>query len=742
MAPIMSMSASQARALMERLPTVKPREGDAPRVLIPSPLVLTKDQESDFCSKALAHFTRLSIQLGRTNPAAQNWIPNLQRHVQQHGGEALPFLSQIALNHLMRQGRVEWRKHLIGGLFAEQNHHIPLIGRFVDQQVARACDNILGTEPFFTATPIGASDDKTAEQITQWTRHEAKEAELAATLREAYDLAFTQGYQPVKLHKDTRIDFYRATKMVAVDDKGEPIAALDGDYIYPTDQWQAEAPPVDPVATPSPAEHAALPPLGLVLQRDGQTPKPTPLKFELCSLTRVNTRFDGARASNIFYQDFLADLTEKDTQEAPVVIEVTTVPLISFIHTLLTNQAWQQNLPSPDERLKTISELMQNFSGTAGGITTATAAASQPRPENGENTAGVFAASKVDPDLNILVVWMHDDVNNDGLAESVVLLMTQDGAPLYYDYVANVTNDGLRPYEIIRVNPVAGRWWGIGEVQKFLPLQSLADLLFNRFLWAQSQAGNLVFWDPSKTIEGDKNPNMELNAGRTYRLVAGARAEDAAKIIPIHNIKGDELMKALETVFQAATNRSGVSSPNDARAAGLDTAQLATGVNMIEQSGQELFGKFLSDLTPPTRRIVKRFLGLVIFHIDGPRTFIFFEGDNATVITLSQEELRRITLHVDIDLSKYNGQQRLLQATAVANVMDRFMKYQNNPQAMALVQPVYLELAKASGMQHAEQKFPTADQVAGLAPPPAPPGPAPAPPPDQPDPNAQPPAVI
>lgn len=737
----MPLSASNAQALLQLLPPAPVRKGDAPRVLIPSPLQLTQDQELNLCTKALAHDERLSIQLGRANPNDANWLPGLQRHVLQNNNESLPLYSQIALNHMMRQGRVEWRKTLIGGLFAESNHHMPLIGRFVDQQVARACDNFFGTDPWFTATPVSAQDDKGSEQITQWTRHEASEAELDATLRESIDLTFTQGFQPVKLEKVQKLDFYKTSKMVAVDNDGTPLVAQDGDYIYQQDQWIPQAPPVDPTQH-NPDEHALLPAVGMVLKRDGQTPKPAVLNFQLCSLTRVNTRFDGPRATNVFYMDFLVDLTEPDIQEAPVVIEVTTVPLISFIHHLLTNEAWNDNMPSPETRMAVISDLLHNFASTSNtGPTHASAVGKQPLMQNGETAQAGLSNTKQEPDLDILVVWMHDDVNNDGITESVVLLMTQDGRPLYYDYVANMTFDGLRPYEILRINPVAGRWWGIGEVQKFLPLQALADLLFNRLLWMQSQAGNLIFWDPSKVLEGENNPNLKINGGTTYRLRSGARAEEACAIVPIHDIKGDDIMKALELVFQAANNRSGVSTPNDARAAGLDTAELATGVKQIEQSGQELFGKFLSDLTRPIRRIVKRFLGLVVFHIDGPRTFVFFEGDNASIITLAAEDLRGLELHVVIDLSRYSGQQRLAQATAAADVLDRFLKYQGNPQLLALVQPIYLELAKASGMKNADHVFPTPEQLQGLAPPAQPPGPPLPPPPKTPDPNAEPVAI-
>lgn len=727
--PSAGSSPDQLRAL---LPTPPPKPANQAQVLIASPLELTLEQETNMCLEMVSDFHRLSTLMGRKNYAAQGWATQLKADMLAQGTGAVPFFAQRHLAHQLRMGRVEWRAEVVGGLFAESNVHIPLIERYTGQQIARACDSFFGTSPWFTATPVTADQQTEADKITAWARHEADEAGLEAVGRDAVALAFTQGEQVIALFEDEQLDFYTTSKVIAIGEDGNPITANDGDYIYPTDTFVPLPVPVDP--TMPPGTPPAVAPT-MVLKRDSQGPNPTPqppvgptgqLDFQLTKVVRKNVRFAGPKAGLVYYQDFLCDLTEKDIQSASVVIEVTTVPLMSLIHKLLTSDAWKQQMPDPQQQRETIARLIDQF-GNGGGAAGSSsvddahsAAVLQPRAELGESKTFSGTTRGSQPNITLLKVWKHVDARNSGYNDSVVALITPDGKPLYYDYVANMTHDGLRPYEVLRVNPVPGRWHGTGEPQMFFQLQQAADLLFNRYLWAMSQAGNVVFWNPDLTREGAANQNLEFNNGTTYTLNAQADPEKALRVVPVHNIKGDEILKGLEIIFQAATNRSGVSNPNDSRMAGLDTAQLATGVNNIERAGQELFGKFLSDLTPPMRSLVKRFLGLVLFHVDADKVFIYFEGDMPQFVTLTPEQLRNLTLHVTIDLSRYNGQQKLLQAQAVAQVMDRFANYAQNPPLMAIMQPIYLQLAAASGMQDAEKRFPTVEQLQGLAPPPTP----------------------
>jgi hypothetical protein len=718
-------STSELLKRLEKALPPTPQDSRTPKVLIRSPLELTLDQEQRHRDALLDDFRRLSLELGRMNYNTNQWIPSLAQHLTANGSDTAPFFARTALHHLMAQGNVAWRKTLIGGLFSQSNHHMPVTSRFRDQQVARAQKAFFGRRPWFTATPTNTQDEKLTENVLAWTRHEAAESGLDTTLRSTIDLVFTQGYQVVKHAKDTRIDFYKTTVEVVCDADGNPVQALDGDYIYRQDTFVPAPPPVTPFDAP---QHLAPPPdaqqlasMPKVLERDGQTPMPPAgpdgsLNFQWQTLRRQNTQFDGVRCENIFYTDFLIGLQEQDVQTATVVFEITRVSLVSLIHALLTNAAWQKTMPNPEDRWQAVRKILQSYQSssttTSGNNGSVVPGASQPRPEYGESAPVTTAATE--PEITLLIAWKHQDIDDDGMTESTVTMMTDKGDLIYYDYTANMTHDGLRPYTIHTINRVPGRWWGIGTVQKFFELQSLIDLLYNRYLWSISQSGNAVFWNPEKTVEGQANPNLQLNGNTVLKLVNGARPEEALSIIPLHNIKGNELLQAFQVALQMASNMSGVADANDSRMAGLDTAETATGINAIRESGNQLFDKYIADLLPCVQSTTDAFLGLVIFHVDKDRTFVFFAGKNGTLVTLSQMQIRRLKLHLAIDLSQYTGEQRMQQAQLVSQAFQGFAQFAGNPVLAKAAYNIYLNQAKASDTPHVEEIWPKPDFLAAL----------------------------
>ena len=117
--------------------------------------------------------------------------------------------------------------------------------------------------------------------------------------------------------------------------------------------------------------------------------------------------------------------------------------------------------------------------------------------------------------------------------------------PLFYDYVANRTPNGKRPFNVTRVNRVEGRWHGIGTMEVFQPLQEVVDLLVNRWNHSQSRSGNVIFWNPELTLEGEENPHLELNGGRTYTPKGNIDPENILKVIPLYDVKGREIYKVV-----------------------------------------------------------------------------------------------------------------------------------------------------------------------------------------------------
>jgi hypothetical protein len=71
------------------------------------------------------------------------------------------------------------------------------------------------------------------------------------------------------------------------------------------------------------------------------------------------------------------------------------------------------------------------------------AAASQPRTDNQETdtTAAVGV-----PQVLVAECYLTYDADNDGIQEEIMLVLDRENeAPIYYEYLANVTTKGNRP---------------------------------------------------------------------------------------------------------------------------------------------------------------------------------------------------------------------------------------------------------------------------------------------------------
>ena len=135
--------------------------------------------------------------------------------------------------------------------------------------------------------------------------------------------------------------------------------------------------------------------------------------------------------------------------------------------------------------------------------------------------------------------------------------------PVFYDHVANVTTDGLRPIEIVRINPVEGcgtgsASWNCSTATRRSPTcSSTAGTSANPALVAWT------LWTPTNTLEGDRDPNLRMNWGGTYTKKAGMKAEDVLETIYLNDIKFEQVHMMIQFFMQLAYNESGVSSAND-----------------------------------------------------------------------------------------------------------------------------------------------------------------------------------
>ena len=715
------MPQSQAAQLAAKLPAPQTANTDGARVIIPSILQLTRKQEDNLMEHAKLRLRQLKDELGRHDYTGQDWMPHAAAHMKK--GLGTSFFARRHLAHMVYNQRMEWRSPMLKGIWQESNLHLPLTRRNVQQQIAKTNSYYFGSDPWVSCRPVGLGDSDYAKKVDRWGNHEVRESDLASTLAKTIELTFIQGEQVVKTTYDRQISYYKTAIEVAVDNSGKPLLALDGDYITRRDTFV----PLDPSQGSNSKQ---------VLARDMRTPAPLgTLTFQKTEVEKRFVSFSGARPTNVHYLDFLAPLTAPSLERADVNIHLYSEPVIALAARLLeSSDEWADQVPSPEEQLARISTLCRQLLPGAGD--SQRPAAQQSRSDQGEGPQ-MTGNDRYEPEASLAEVWMHYDVLGDGNVCSIMLLMDSEGrVPIYYNYAANLTWNGLRPFREVAINKVAGRWHGQGQVENFYNLQHFADLLINRWNFHQTRAARVDFWNPSHVEEGNNNPNLLVNWGGTYRLKPNSTAAQALSSVYLQDTKSEHTQNLLQMIIQMVTNMGGVASVNDSQMAGLETSALATGVKDLQQNNQELSGQWIADTKPSLRRIVADFMGLTLAHLDKPRVYRYFEYDPNVQDFVSRtayftpDDAKDLSLDCDFNLSRYTKSDDIQQSNQTWTLSKEF--YALPPMIQAALQPAARKVLQDFGVNNPEQYITAMQdpQMPAMGQPPAPGAPASAPMPD------------
>jgi hypothetical protein len=270
-----------------------------------------------------------------------------------------------------------------------------------------------------------------------------------------------------------------------------------------------------------------------------------------------------------------------------------------------------------------------------------------------------------------------------------------------------VTEDGLRPLTVKRVNEVPGRWYGIGAMEMFNSSQQIIDLLTNRVNYANSSASRVDFWNPNATIEGRSNSNLQLNRGQTYTLAPNKTAKDALESVYLENNAGDNWNAMTEFFMQMMMNESGVANGNDGQTAGLESTKLATGIRNLEKSGQELFSIHLSHLEPGVSANLEKEVKVIMVRLDPVETGRYFEQNeggegSGMFVPVSASDVENLELDVRVLLTRYRGEQLLESSLQAWGVVEKYYA-QPSAEIQQLTRPLAVDILKAYQIQGADE---------------------------------------
>lgn len=699
--PRMDSALPQAQNLASKLPPLKEPAPNEPRVLIPSALSksMNRAQEDSLLAHAKRRALDLADDLGLRDFDSPNWHATA---FDEDGNFRRRHLDTRHMAMMSYEMRFEWRAAVLGGIFADSNLHIPMTRRILQQVIARMINYYLGSDPYFAAYDVGVEDQDLADRLDKWLRHVLdSENDTKATLAAIIERVIICGECPVSLFYQQRVSYYQAEKAILIGPDGQPVVGSDGDVIIQgEDQFiEQQAPVMDPATgqptiDPQTGQPLTQPTGQLVLKRDGTTPHPGTEDYQTQIIWRRTIVEEGPQAEVLLPSDFLYPLTCKNLDLADCLVHHYDEPLITLVHRLLTLDA----VP-PDDVMEYVANLTHRLLAVS---------TPEPMAASGKGRADLnepldsTGHDRHEPQVNWSRFCLWYDALQTGNQGNILLIMTRDGTtPLFYDYIENVTPDKRRPYRLPTINKIPGRAHGQGLAEIFEPLQTNVDLLFNRWQFSLSRSGKIIAWQPENTTEGEANPDLDLNGGETLHLKPGKTLAETVQQMDIYDTRGQPLREMIEFLMQIGMNMSGVSNVNDGQALGLDTTKLATGVRNLEKSGQELTDKMVSDLRSGIRDVLKSLMLLAAANLQTAKTFRFFDGDLGALASISPDEVKNITLDVDLQLTKYRGEQELMQNSQAATAATTFYA-QPNPEVQARLAPLFRQILKANGVKNAD----------------------------------------
>ena len=657
---------------------------NAPRVPFPTALKLDRQAEDKMMLHAIQRITQLEKELGRTITATHNWF---EREDPEKPVGGRTFMGKRDYFEMTYHNKVEWRRWALGGIFKESNLTLPVARRMVRQMIARAVGYFFGTDPWFAAYPVGKSDNELAETLEKHARWKVEnQTTIKAQLIKAIEYAFIRGEAVVKTTMKQRDQIYRSQERVLVDEDGNDILGADGQVITGRDGF-VEA--VD--------EATGQPMGGMVLERDGQTPMPENPVYVDKLVTKKIRIFRGPDAGVVYYKDWLCPLTAEDVQSADFVAHLYDMPVMNLVDQYSRKDI--MNPPTTEEEVENNRKMVELLKNMAGEGSVPKTGRNQPRVEWGEIQTDNAVEN---PTCEIAECYLSYDADGDGLVEEIMLVMDKRRqVPIFYDYLGNVTPDGKRPFSVVAINPIDGRWHGVGGMEMFEGSQQIVDLIVNRRNFSESGSGRVTFWNPSKTIEGQRDPDLELNNGQTYTLLPDAKKEEALEYVTLPEVKGRPLFEILEIFMQVMQLESGVVNAMDQQFSGLPSAKLATGVRNIEKSGNEMFSLFLEALEPGLTEILRRAVGILYANMDEEEVFSVTEGNARTLMSITPDQVRKLDVDVNLLLTRSKSEQVLESSVQAANMTVQF--YKLPPEVQQKTRFLYTQALKALQIEQAEE---------------------------------------
>lgn len=552
-------------------------------------------------------------------------------------------------------------------IYQFSNLSMNLPKRYTRVTAARAFDELLGADPILAVIQEGAEDDKDEPAVLErFCAHKIGEIRLKEVLREATVASCVRGEAVIKVTWKKELRRSRRKALVLHNKAGLPIFSRDGNPVVLGDAWENDADG------------------RVVLVRDPKVVMPDPPVYKMMLAEFRKVIRDGLDVKCLNHADFFCSTTAADIAEADFCCQLFDWPE-DQVEGLL---APVQNTPEARAFLRKLR--------ASGANSQARSQEKQPSDLRGEEEESQ-AATPMHP---FIECYMRVTFEEDGVADEIMMLLdVENRQPIFYDYLNNVSPTGNRPFVVVRIEPVPGRWYGTGFYELFSDRHKFVDLFLNRVNFRSSLSGSIRIENPLATEEGLTGEQIEFGTNKVYRLRPDHKINEVFKVITVPD-DSNSSKDMLNMLLQTTQLEAGMVSAGDAGIGALPSSGLATGIKSLDKVANLILKNLYYDLLLGYEAVLKDCVAAILSRYNPKEAIDLMGEDNAKILERCRD-ISSLPYRVKLLLSNARDGDIIEANRQALEVADSF--YGLSPELQKLLKPLFVQMLQGLQINGPEQ---------------------------------------
>jgi hypothetical protein len=552
--------------------------------------------------------------------------------------------------------------------FKDSNFNLPVTRGIVRYLRGRMRKDIFGSEPYFMARPRGGRNDGAlADKVQKHFGFKLGEANYTAEKRKELRAILELGDVPTKTTYVKRKDYSERLALLLVDpDTGDMI--IDPATEEPIEFGVSEIPPDFDISG---------------------------LEWRELPVENEETLYSGLEVRGLNFRDVLIPMNVAEVEDADFVAH-------RYAESLLDLKA---RFGEDNEEWGDIERLLKAES-------TLSKDHDEAREDLDREDRVTDVVDDENPPIRVTECYFEMDVASVGKKSRVYAVLLEDhGILLDLRYLAEISPRSKYPIQVLAINKKRDQWWGEGIYEIYENLQDEIDRLANGIrLRNDYNADPAKIFNPELLATKGTNRTFDLTRGTVHEVSQrGVRPEEIFSAIQLPDL--DSRTWQLMELYQQFTQvESGVTNANQGDLSGLPSNTTATGINSMLESSSVLHLDLLDELRDQLSQNLTYCAEVLYFWQDADETFDFLEGD-ADAVMMLRDAKAVARMHLDVDLVMTRGRKQEMRESAMAAIpmQERFFQLPPGLQTYAL--PLYLAAFKGMDIDHADDMFPSMEDI-------------------------------